>query len=255
MSYIGNEPIVSATRTVTETTATAGQTTFTANGGYTVGYIDVFVNGAQLQTSDFTATNGSTVVLLQAATVGDDVRLVAWGTFNAANVTLADGSVTAAKLASSSVTQAKVASGVAGTGPAFSAFSSSAQTVTTGTLTKLSANTEEFDTSSAYDNATNYRFTPLVSGYYQVDGAIIGTAASQTIILSYLYKNGSLFKVGSAIALSSGFSGGGLISNLGCIVFMNGTTDYLEYYGRVDGTGTCQFGANSYFQAVLVRAA
>jgi hypothetical protein len=144
---------------------------------------------------------------------------------------------------------------VSGNQPAFSAFNSSAQTVTTGTLTKLSANSEEFDTASAYDNATNYRFTPLVAGYYQVDGAVVGTAASLTIILSNLYKNGSSFKAGSAIALSSGFAGGGLISNLSCIVFMNGTTDYLEYYGRVDGTGTCQFGANSYFQAVLVRAA
>lgn len=91
MSYIGNEPIVSATRTVTEITAIAGQTTFTANGGYTVGYIDVFVNGAQLQTSDFTASDGSSVVLLQAAQAGDDVRLVAWGTFQSANAVLLTG--------------------------------------------------------------------------------------------------------------------------------------------------------------------
>lgn len=86
MSYIGNEPVVSATRTITEITATAGQTVFVANGGYTVGFIDVFVNGAQLQTSDFTATNGSTVTLSSAATVGDDVRLVAWGTFSTSNL-------------------------------------------------------------------------------------------------------------------------------------------------------------------------
>jgi hypothetical protein len=86
MSYIGNEPIVSATRTVTEVTATAGQTVFTANGGYTVGYLDVFLNGVQLQTVDFTATNGSTVTLVSAASSGDEVRLVAWGTFNAADV-------------------------------------------------------------------------------------------------------------------------------------------------------------------------
>lgn len=87
MSYIGNEPVVSATRTITEITATAGQTVFVANGGYTVGFIDVFVNGAQLQTSDFTATNGSTVTLSSAASVGDDVRLVAWGTFSTGAIT------------------------------------------------------------------------------------------------------------------------------------------------------------------------
>ena len=87
MSYIGNEPVVSATRTVTETSATAGQTTFTANGGYTVGYIDVFVNGSQLQTSDFTATNGTSITLNAAASAGDDVRLVAWGTFSVSVLT------------------------------------------------------------------------------------------------------------------------------------------------------------------------
>jgi hypothetical protein len=86
MAYIGNEPIVSATRTVTEVTATAGQTVFTANGGYTVGYLDVFLNGVQLQTVDFTATDGSSVTLGSAASSGDEVRLVAWGTFNAADV-------------------------------------------------------------------------------------------------------------------------------------------------------------------------
>jgi hypothetical protein len=85
MSYIGNEPIVSATRTVTEVTATAGQTVFTANGGYTVGFLDVFLNGVQLQTVDFTATNGSTVTLVSAASSGDEIKLVAWGTFLASN--------------------------------------------------------------------------------------------------------------------------------------------------------------------------
>ena len=83
MAYIGAEPIVSATRTITEVTATAGQTVFTANGGYTVGYIDVFLNGAQLQTVDFTATNGTTITLTEAAQVGDVLKLVAWGTFQA----------------------------------------------------------------------------------------------------------------------------------------------------------------------------
>jgi hypothetical protein len=91
MSYIGNEPIVSATRTVTEVTATAGQTVFNANGGYTVGYLDVFLNGAQLQNTDFTATNGSSVTLTEAAQVNDVVRLVAWGTFQSANAVAKTG--------------------------------------------------------------------------------------------------------------------------------------------------------------------
>ncbi len=91
MSYIGNEPIVSATRTVTEVTATAGQTVFTANGGYTVGFLDVFINGSKLTSTDFTATDGSTVTLTEAAQVSDIVRLEALGTFQAANAVLLTG--------------------------------------------------------------------------------------------------------------------------------------------------------------------
>lgn len=84
MSYIGNEPVISAIRTVTEATATANQTVFNPAGGYTVGYLDVFVNGVQLNSDDFTATNGSSVTLVSACAAGDAVRLVAWGTFSLA---------------------------------------------------------------------------------------------------------------------------------------------------------------------------
>jgi hypothetical protein len=59
-----------AYRTVTEFTATAGQTTFSVPS-YTVGYIDVYRNGVRLGTADYTATNGTSVVLVNAATVGD----------------------------------------------------------------------------------------------------------------------------------------------------------------------------------------
>lgn len=59
-----------AYRTITEFTATAGQTTFTP-ASYTVGFINVYRNGVMLGTADFTATNGTTVVLATGATAGD----------------------------------------------------------------------------------------------------------------------------------------------------------------------------------------
>ena len=59
-----------AYRTKTEFTATAGQTTFTPPS-YTVGYIDVFRNGVLLGSADYTASNGTTVVLATGATTGD----------------------------------------------------------------------------------------------------------------------------------------------------------------------------------------
>ena len=66
-----------AYRTQTEFTATAGQTTFTPPS-YTVGFIDVYRNGALLGSADFTATNGTTVVLTNAASEGDLIETVSF---------------------------------------------------------------------------------------------------------------------------------------------------------------------------------
>lgn len=62
--------VTTAYRTVTEFTATAGQTTFTPPS-YSVGFINVFRNGVRLGAANFTATNGTSVVLGNAASVGD----------------------------------------------------------------------------------------------------------------------------------------------------------------------------------------
>ena len=57
-------------------TATAAQTTFTVTGGYSVGLVDVFINGVKLAAADFTATNGTTVVLGTGTGVGNIVEIV-----------------------------------------------------------------------------------------------------------------------------------------------------------------------------------
>lgn len=66
-----------AAHNFTSFTATANQTTFTVN--YTVGNILVFMNGAKLNSADFTATNGTSVVLASGATAGDIVEVVEYG--------------------------------------------------------------------------------------------------------------------------------------------------------------------------------
>ncbi len=67
----------------TETfTATASQTTFTLVDPYTIGNIQVYLNGVKLLVGvDVTATNGTTIVLADPANVGDAVQTVAYGTF------------------------------------------------------------------------------------------------------------------------------------------------------------------------------
>jgi hypothetical protein len=63
-----------AYRSVTEFTATAGQTTFTP-ASYTPGFINVFRSGVRLGTSNYVATNGVTVTLNNAAAAGDLISI------------------------------------------------------------------------------------------------------------------------------------------------------------------------------------
>jgi len=72
------------TFTTTVFTATANQTTFSVS--YTVGFAEVFLNGSKLSAADFTATNGTSIVLASGAAVGDTVDVVAYATQTVANV-------------------------------------------------------------------------------------------------------------------------------------------------------------------------
>ena len=72
-------------------TATGGQTTFTVS--YTVGYVDVYLNGSKLGTADYTASNGTSVVLGTGATVGDLVEIVAWNIVGVAEAATGPGLV------------------------------------------------------------------------------------------------------------------------------------------------------------------
>lgn len=96
MAYIGNEPIVSSSRTTYETLATAGQTSFSAS--YTVGFLDVFLNGVKLLAGDYTASNGTTVVLNSACQANDEVVIVAYGVFSSANAVAKTGDTMTAPL-------------------------------------------------------------------------------------------------------------------------------------------------------------
>ena len=70
--------------TVTDFTATAGQTTFTVT--YTVGLVEVYRNGVKLAQADYTASNGTTIVLATGANAGDVIEVVAFGAVNTAAV-------------------------------------------------------------------------------------------------------------------------------------------------------------------------
>ena len=144
---------------------------------------------------------------------------------------------------------------VSGNMPAFSAYGQGNQSISNNTWTKVTLGYEEFDTASAYDNATNYRFTPQVSGYYQVSGAaqLNYTSALYSSFIC-IYKNGSAFKFGNNTMNTNVYQQ----VCVSALIYLNGSTDYVEIYAQQNSGGSANIGGNqntSYFQAVLVRAA
>jgi len=91
MSYIGIPPFGNTVRSVTNVTATASQTTFNITGGYVIGYVDVFLNGVLLTPSDYTASNGLTVVLNTGASASDEFQAVSYQPISLAQDTMPTG--------------------------------------------------------------------------------------------------------------------------------------------------------------------
>jgi hypothetical protein len=147
---------------------------------------------------------------------------------------------------------------VSGNQPAFSAYRSTEsgnQSITTDVWTKFGANAEEFDTNNNYDTSL-FRFTPTVAGYYQVNLAIYMQASSgfAAVLTCAIYKNGVEFKRGNDVRSASTQIA---VPVIGAIIYMNGSTDYLEPYGYIGSATSPIFGtgANFTFSAALVRAA
>ena len=80
-----------AVRTPYTFIATAGQTVFTTVG-YTVGQIDVYYNGSKQIPSEYTATNGTTVVFATGKLAGDEIEIVVWNVSDIASTLTLDTS-------------------------------------------------------------------------------------------------------------------------------------------------------------------
>lgn len=155
-------------------------------------------------------------------------------------------------LPATSGTVLTTASTFGGTGPAFFAYPNSTTTIANSTSTKLTFDAELFDTNS---NFASSRFTPTVAGYYQISGGVT-LIASSGISHIELFKNGSIYSIGSQIANNSS----GVASVVSVLVYLNGSTDYVELYAlQTSGGSVSNFGSGSavynYFTGALVRAA
>ena len=134
------------------------------------------------------------------------------------------------------MTKANFVSGIGGTNtPSFFATNSSNQSLSHGSTTKISFQTERFDTDSAYDNSTNYRFTVPSgkNGKYVISYNLNfnqSTDNFQRGFQSYIYKNGSvLIRNNQFYGLDDGTYFKNISSGASCVLDL-AVSDYIEIY-------------------------
>ena len=274
----GTAPTTVVTRwskTPTNGTTTLSGTDDTTNVlAYTPGYEQVFLNGVLLSRgSDYTATNGTSVVLVTATVTSDIVEIIAAlqvaytdaittaaaaTTYVAKALTTTTGDIIYASAANtparlgigSSAQVLTVASGIpswatptSASGPAFRAYKSANQTVGSNTFTKVTFNTESFDTAS---NFASDRFTPTTAGYYLMNFQLAFSGSSGNDF-AYIYFNGSACSVAKTISM--------FWVNTTNLMYFNGSTDYAEVYWYGPGTPSLDSGSNySFFEGVWIRS-
>lgn len=251
MAYIGKQPLVGNFTLLDSITATTTDTYALTKDAVAVfpqtpANCIVSLNGVIQAPTDSYTISGSDIVFDSALTGADSIDFITV-LGDVLNVgTVSDGTITTAKLAS----------GVLPTNtPAFEANRATDLSFTDNVTQKITYDTEIFDTNGYYDNATNYRFTPLIAGKYYVYASLTIQASSATTLnLAFLeiHKNGTKYR-GTMNNMNANFITG-LTPYVGTVIDMNGSTDYIEVYVRPtvsSGTVKSQ-GADNVFGAYKI---
>ena len=242
---------------------------------YTAGYEEVYLNGILLTPiTDYARTSASVITLGSAVVTSDIIEIVNTQPFNVAdsiNNSIVDakgdlivgtGSDTVSRLGVGTNGQHLIADSTTATGlkyapvVAFSVYRNGTQSIPGSTDTKIQFNTETFDTNNNFDSTTNYRFTPTVAGYYQVSiRARFSSVSTAQVCQVYIFKNGSNYTAGSQQTADDFGQSDRMVSVL---VYMNGSSDYLEGYGGHTDTSARNIASGStvtWFTGILVREA
>jgi hypothetical protein len=243
-----------AYRTVTNTTATAGQTSFTIPS-YTVGYIDVYRNGVYLPTADYTATTGTTVVLNNAATVGDTITTVSFFVSSVLNALPTTGGTLSGQLTVNSATgQKPLIAQVNGTevfevdasGNLLVGLTSPTFSASTRKSIEVNGSTDSFITFGAASSAIGYLYAsasearlysfanvPLLFGTNNIERARIDTSGN--LLVGATASANSTY----SIATFRGASKGIAIQDSGSAayraIYMGGGNNLYFYNGTNEG--------------------
>ena len=213
--YIGRNPGDSSVIIAKQTYAPTGnQTEFAFASGYTVGYLDVYINGARLiSPTDYTATDGSNVTLTTAAINGDVLEFVAYKAFNIGNVTNAGSNF-------------NVGGNINVTGTYNIGISSAGDSIASEvkTLNFIGAGN-----TLVHHASTNTVDISIAGG----GGGGLGTAIGETSPLDEVFKTAQTFQVGAGTSITIAVSD----ANCGNIAFMkpgnihvgSGATFHINY--------------------------
>jgi len=134
-----------------------------------------------------------------------------------------------------------------GSGPAFQAYSTPTQSVSSTTNTKATMTNEAFDTDNCFASS---RFTPTKAGYYMMTGSISFTGGATKTYRVLLYKNGSNYSSWNTMSIGPAVANPTLDNTV--LMYLNGSTDYCELYGWTDATSPEFY--QSTFQGVWIRS-
>jgi hypothetical protein len=178
-------------------TSISGRTPNTTNSGNTT-YIDAGELALNLTDGKLFTSNGTSIIEFGTGTPVYD-----------ANGTL---------VTTTYVTQAT-------NGPAFSAYGAAATSLANSAWTKVTFDTEDFDTNNCFANS---RFTPSISGYYQLNSTVSMVSGTVGNMIIAIFKNGAEHKRGNRIPLGAAGGAGVIVSDV--VVANTANNDYFEVY-------------------------
>jgi hypothetical protein len=255
MSYIGNKPATNFETVRKQVSTTNSGTTITLDFAVSsVQDILVTVN-AVVQSYDNYSVSGTTLTLggtlnndrVEILYVGRTFQTVTPAIGTVTNDMLA-GSIANSKLANSSITLNGSAVSLGGSAtvggtntPSFHVYRNATQNISNNTYERVQFDTEVWDTANAYDNSTNYRYTPNEAGKYvfyvkiSIYSGTHDNVKFQTILFK---KNGTDSAVHSLDSRNGYYMGYGNGMYFEQVLDMNGSSDYIDafFYFQVNNT-------------------
>jgi hypothetical protein len=272
MSYIGNQPAESYSAFQKQDFSTSATTSYTLDHPVAnQNELALFINFVRQEPTTAYTASGTTLTLTSATASSDDMYCVYLGKA-VQTVNPPSGSVGSSQVAASIITgqtaetsiatddtvlihdtsagalrkmtRANFVSGVGGTNtPAFEAFlSSDTSQLSNDTDTKVTFDTEIYDSDGTYDTS-NGRFTPAVAGKYVIYGRLEFDDSAADANQEHMVK---IFKNGSQASVFFCLPNQKDSLTTYIEVFDLGSSDYIEIYAKINNSdGARRINGNS----------